>query len=57
MSNPVIYVVTALRDWPTGPDRGLQGLALTAVAGMCWLASLTPSWVALRVQPARAFAV
>lgn len=57
VSNAVIYVVTGLRDWPTSPDWGLQGAALGAALAMCLLASLPPAWVALRVQPARAFAV
>jgi hypothetical protein len=57
VSNLVVQLITGLRNWPNQPDWGLQALAFIAAIVLCLAASLPPALVALRVQPARAFAV
>ncbi|WP_456845372.1 ABC transporter permease [Cellulomonas sp. P5_C6] len=57
VSNVVVHVVTRLRDWPNQLNTTLQALAFIAAIALCLAASLPPAFVALRVQPARAFAV
>ena len=53
----VIYLVTAVNGWPVKADPVLFAAALGAAVGMCQLAALVPAWLAVRIEPARAFAV
>jgi len=57
VSNLAIDFITGLRDWPNQANWSLQALAFVAAIALCLAASLPPALVALRVQPARAFAV
>lgn len=57
LSNLAVVVTTTVRDWPYRPDLSAQLLVLCIALGTCVVASLPPALVAMRVQPARAFAV
>lgn len=57
LSNLAVVVTSTVRDWPYRPDLSAQLLVLCIALGTCVVASLPPALVAMRVQPARAFAV
>lgn len=50
-------MVIAARGWPATVDWRLQAAAIGAALAMCLVASLPPAILAIRIQPARAFAV
>lgn len=56
-ANLTAAAVIAARHWPPTADWHLQIAALAAALAMCLVASLPPAILAIRIQPARAFAV
>lgn len=56
-SNATVIAVIAAQDWPPTTNAQLQVAALVAALAMSLVASLPPALVAIRIQPARAFAV
>jgi putative ABC transport system permease protein len=57
MSAGTIYAVTRINDWPVQPDYALFGGALLAAVALSQLAAAAPAWLAVRIEPAAAFAV
>lgn len=57
VSNVATTTVIATQGWPSSAHWQLQLLALGAAIGTCLVASLPPALVAIRIEPARAFAV
>lgn len=57
MANVAATAVIAARSWPRTTDWRLQTAAFAAALAMCLVASLPPATLAIRIQPARAFAV
>lgn len=57
LSAAAVWTVTALNHWPLEPDYGLFAGSLGAAIVMCELAAAVPAWLAVRIEPAAAFAV
>ncbi|TFV48154.1 ABC transporter permease [Blastococcus sp. TF02A-35] len=57
VSAAAMYTVTAVNDWPVEPQYSLFAAAMGAAVLMCQLAAAVPAWLAVRIEPATAFAV
>ncbi|RBY97936.1 hypothetical protein DQ237_03310 [Blastococcus sp. TF02-8] len=57
VSAVAMYAVAAVNHWPVQPQFALFAAAMGAAIVMCELAAAVPAWLAVRIEPATAFAV